>query len=157
MVVGGYLLAGLAKLKNTGSSWIYHPEEMALSVMKGAQFRYADTCDIAHIESGECISCLVMNNTSLFSIALGITLLMESTCFFALFGKKPVFFIGICLLTIHLGIYLILDIILWAVAVPVLIFTVNPIYIIYIQNRLNSIEKYLIEIAGFINSHSIIT
>lgn len=131
VIVACYTLSAISKLSVSGFSWFLHPENFVLQLYKTAQVSIYDSGDFSLIDNYLKKIDIVSNYQPILSIILFAALMTELTSGFALLNKKTRAIWGLALLGMHLGIYLMMDIIIDAFYYSVIFFMLNPFYQIY--------------------------
>lgn len=138
MVAAGYTLAGIAKLRASGLEWAFRTPEFALQVFKNHFFLYADSGMDSHLERGQAIVSFLMSHPALSACMLGMALVLEAACLLVLIGGRTRVLWGIGLVLMHLGIAYVMRIGISAIAFPMVIFFINPIY--WVANGLSAVR-----------------
>lgn len=123
-----YLLAGLSKLNASGIDWIFSGKYFALQVMKNHYFNYFNTADTGALAIAAEQTAFFLQHNNLLIFLLASSLLLELFAFTALFGEKWQLGIGILLLGMHIGIYVVMGILIGGIAFNMVIFFLNPLY-----------------------------
>ncbi len=132
IITAGYVLAGISKIKDSGIHWILDGPQISLQIMKSYSFAYFDSGDVAQLRTGINYSDFILNHSVLVSGFLSLALAFELFAWLAIKNKRCAFTIGILLTAMHLGIYFSLDILIKGVFYPMLVFMVNPLYLVFV-------------------------
>jgi hypothetical protein len=128
MVAAGYTLAGIAKLRASGPEWVMSAPEFSLQVVKNHFFLFADTGMVSHLHDGTAMAAFLISNPVLSAFMLGLALWLEVACLLALTGRRIRMIWGFGLLMMHIGIAYVMGIGISAIAFPMCIFFINPVY-----------------------------
>lgn len=129
VVAAGYVLAGLSKLFQSGLGWVTDGPKIVLQILKSHYYTYVDLGNEKWLIKGNQIVDFINNNTELLIVLLFFSLLIELLAFLAIFSKKHTIIYGFLLLSMHVGIYVVLEIAIVSIIFPMLIFMINPLYI----------------------------
>lgn len=129
-IAAGYTLSAISKLTNSGFDWFLNSKLVTLQVLKSSYFGYADYNDLNFINHGSKIVEILQTYPVVISVCLFITLLLESFAVISAIGKQAAFFYGTLLLVMHIGIYLVLNIKIDSFIYPMLIFFINPLFLL---------------------------
>lgn len=127
-----YTLSAIAKLKASGLNWVTDGLLMPLQIMKTNYFGYVNDANIEHIHNANKMIELLSKYSDWVMIVLAFTLIIEFFAFVSIFNKKYSFICGTLLLIMHIGIYLVLDVAIKGTYIPMLIFMINPLFLISI-------------------------
>lgn len=128
MVAAAYTLAGIAKLKASGIGWIYDGPNFSLQVIKNYYFLYADSGHVQYLDKGMLIADFIVQHPLTTALLLGSALLLEFGCLIVLVSDRTRIIWGIGLVGMHLGIAYIMGIGISAIAFPMVILFINPLY-----------------------------
>ncbi len=131
MIVAGYVLAGIAKLKDGGIGWFMSSDGFALQVIKNFNFLYADTANVKYLATAQNVTSLFIAHPYIPQSLLFVSLVLELFCFVVLLQPKITVWWGLCLLLMHLGIAFLMGIGISVIAFPMLIFFVNPLFVLF--------------------------
>lgn len=131
MVAAGYVLAGIAKVNSSGLGWFLSSDGFVLQIIKNFYFLYSDTGDNAWIEKAQFISHLFILYPFLPKLLLLGALFLELLCFVVLLDNKVRLWWGFGLLLMHIGIAYLMGIGISVIAFPMVIFFINPLYLVY--------------------------
>lgn len=133
MIAAAYTLAGIAKVSSSGMEWINSHHFFPLQVIKNFSFTYFGSGRYEALIQGNQIANYLQGHPMFINILLSVSLFLELFCFLALLSTKTRVVFGIGLLLMHTGIYFIMDIPFGVIAPIMLIFFLNPLYLIYKQ------------------------
>lgn len=128
IIAAAYLLAAFSKWTNSGFSWVADAKYFELQALKGDYFNWATDLKAVHISTATQKVRFVAEHLFLIQLLLALSLLLETAAFLILRSKKWAFYFGVCLAFMHLGIYYMMDIFIAPVAIPMLLFLINPLY-----------------------------
>ncbi len=131
LVAASYTLAAISKITTAGFGWFLDGPYMSLQVLKSFSFDYFSSGDMAAMQAGEDFAAFVLNNAFIIKGMLLVSLILEATVVLALISRKWTVIYGVFLLGMHIGIKILMDILITAIAVPMMIFFLNPLYLIY--------------------------
>lgn len=126
-----YTLAAISKWYHTGLHWIADTESFALSIQKTFDFRYVTNGDIADHQKGAIIANLIASHRHITQGLMASVLLLETFAGLMLINRKWAFYYGILLTCMHIGILLTMTIFFTAISVPMMIFCINPLFLLY--------------------------
>jgi hypothetical protein len=133
-----YVLAAASKLYASGISWAAEgAANLPLTIIKSARFEYYSKGDESVMRTAQQLAATVVKHQSLLKIFLWISLMLELFCFVVVFDKTLRIYYGFALLIMHIGIYLVMDIVIVGQIYPMLIFFVNPLYHVYRSKQTN--------------------
>ena len=127
-----YTLSAIAKLKASGLNWVTDGLLMPLQIMKTNYFGYVNDANIEHIINAHQVIELLSKYSVGVMLVLAFTLIIEFFAFVSIFNKKYSLICGTLLLIMHIGIYLVLDVAIKGTYIPMLIFMINPLFLISI-------------------------
>jgi len=127
-----YTLSAIAKLKTSGLNWVTEGLMMPLQIMKTNYFGYVNDANLEHIQNAHHVIELLSKYSVGVMFVLAFTLIIEFFAFVSIYSKKISFIYGILLMFMHIGIYLVLDVAIKGTYIPMLIFMLNPLYLIWI-------------------------
>lgn len=131
VIVACYTLAGLSKIWTSGSSWFYDARLMVLQLLKSNQMEYFDGKIPAEAILSSKIQ-FVFDHKEFMAILLMIALLIEVTSGIGLLNKKLTLLYGCLLLSLHVGIDLFFSVKIEAFYKSMIIFMINPLYLVYL-------------------------
>ncbi len=128
VIAAGYMLSALNKLHVSGWAWVNTGPYFALQVLKNYSFNYFNTGDYSNITEGTRIANWLLSHRQWLSVLFTATLFLEGCSLLAAFSERirPVY--GICLLAMHIGIYITTGIIIGGVLYPMFFYFLNPLY-----------------------------
>jgi hypothetical protein len=127
-----YTLSGISKLRISGLNWIYDGLFLPLQIMKTNYSAYVNDFNIKHINNAFYIINGFNKYFFIVIFILAFTLIIELFALFSVFSKKNAFIYGLLLMFMHIGIYIVLNIAIIGAYIPMLIFMLNPLYLIWI-------------------------
>jgi len=130
IIAVSYMMSAYSKWSSSGLHWVSDGKNIDLQIVKSFYFHWTDGGDKAPILQGEKMMGVVHGNHILITIVLWFSLILESASIFLLFHKKWTRVFGVLLFAMHVGIYVIMGILILPVILPMLIFTINPLYVI---------------------------
>jgi len=130
VTAAGYTLAAISKLQASGLQWIWDAPRFSLQIMKIHHWIYLDFGNTLEIAKGENLSNWIIFHASFISFLFGATLVIEFFAFIAMINKKCAFYYGILLFSMHLGIFVFMDLV-GSVFLFAVIFMLNPLFGIY--------------------------
>jgi hypothetical protein len=128
IISAAYLLAAFSKWSFSGLSWVYDAKYFDLQALKGDYFNWATDLQKAHLAIAKTKVQFVTDHLRLIQLLLALSLVLESAAILILRTKSWALNYGLALALMHLGIYLMMDIFIAPVAIPMFIFLVNPVY-----------------------------
>ncbi len=132
IIAAVYILSGISKMYYSGISWFMEDAPgFILEVQRVCNLEFAATGFAGFREKGNTISEFLTNNPVILHGILFFTVVIELGSFIMLFGKKYAFGYAFLFLGMHIGIYLVMDIFFPTIMIPMLIFAVNPVYLIW--------------------------
>lgn len=127
-IAATYTLAGIAKLWASGIGWINAGPLFAIQVMKNYSFLYFDIGDITFMEKGKFIANQLINHEAFLTVILTISLILETFCLVAIIKPQLKIIFAVGMIIMHIGIAITMGIGISAIAFPLLIFFINPLY-----------------------------
>lgn len=131
-IAGAYLLAALSKITTSGWAWFTDSPNVALQVIKSFDYGYFDSANYQLLQTGQKTATWISNHTTLVKLLFGSALLLELGSFMLLCKKQIAFVYALLLLCMHLGILWVMDIFFPTISFPLIIFLINPLYILYL-------------------------
>jgi hypothetical protein len=128
IIAATYVLSGLSKLKAAGFAWVTSGKYFALQVMKAHFSNYYSFGDENLLNIGHTKAALIQDNIALLTFLLSFSLIMELCAWVMIFFPKKVKYYGLLLLTMHIGIYMMMDIYILGIIIPMIIIVFNPLY-----------------------------
>jgi hypothetical protein len=132
IIAGGYMLAGISKLKESGLHWITDAPYVSLQIIKGYCYSYFDTGNINELQKGGKYANFILHHRFAMQSLLAASLFLELFAWVAVKSKLRAFVYGFLLLAMHIGIFYFMNILIVAIFYPMLIFMVNPLYFLSI-------------------------
>jgi hypothetical protein len=136
-----YFLSAIAKLKASGLNWVTDGLLIPLQILKTNYFVYVNTGDIQTINHAYQMIDYVNQYSLGIMFVLAFALFIEFFALFSIINKMTAFIYGILLLLMHIGMYVILNIAILGAYLPMLIFMLNPTYLIFIYVK--KVKYYL--------------
>ncbi len=132
VIVTSYTLSGLSKVMTSGTSWFAESEKMVLQILKSNQMQLLD----GHLllQPTELLSDkinFILEYSVIVFILLLLALIIELTSFIGMLNKKLRLLWGVMLLLLHVGIYMLFEIAIGSFIVTMILFMINPFFIIY--------------------------
>lgn len=127
IIAAGYMLAGIAKLKESGLSWITEAPQASIQILKNYCYAYFDTGDIHYMDKGMKLANFVLENVFFAKMLFAISLFLELFAWIAIKNKQTALIYGLLLTAMHIGILYIMHILIFSIFMPMLIFLVNPL------------------------------
>lgn len=144
IISAAYLLAAFSKWSFSGFSWVADAKYFDLQALKGHYFNWANDLNQGHLATAKTKVKFVSDHLWLIQILLTLSMVLETTAILMLRSKSWALYFGWALVGMHLGIYLMMDIFIAPVAIPMFIFLVNPVYkVIHLfqtKSKLNASE-----------------
>lgn len=131
VIAVGYTLSAISKLSASGVNWVLDGRKMPLQIMKSFFYSYVNEGNIYFIQKGNELANNLNNNLYLIYFLLGISLFLELFALVSIFNKKNALIYGLLLMLMHFGIYIVLDIVIKGVYIPMIIFLVNPLFLFW--------------------------
>jgi hypothetical protein len=128
IIVAGYLLAAIAKLRESGLHWIMDAPMASIQMFKSYAYYYIDTGNSSALVSGGQRAEFALSHPCFIRILFGISLFCELFACMAVKNKKWAFAAGVVLMCMHLGINFFMHILIKSIFYPMLIFLLNPLY-----------------------------
>lgn len=130
-VVAAYMLSAISKLSASGMEWVSNSKYLSLQILKSYHYKFVNYADYKILKEGIDFASFVQNNQNTITALLTFSLILELFAWISLGSKKRAIIYGILLLSMHIGIKLTMDISLVTISGPMLIFMVNPLFIIW--------------------------
>lgn len=131
VVAAAYTLSALSKLEISGFQWFLDGKNIVLQILKSNYYDYIGNGDIINVLNGWKNVELIQKHTYLLYLLLASSLILELFSFISILGKRQAFVYGALLSGMHIGIYLLMNIRIEAIILPMVIFMVNPLYLFY--------------------------
>lgn len=129
-VAAAYTLSGISKLLHSGIQWMFSGKYMQLQVLKSYYSKYANDLDPAFLNQANQAVSFVQAYPQILTTLLGVVLLLELFAWIAVINKKTAFLYGLLLLCMHAGMLGLLHIFLFSLAFPMIVFMLNPVFVI---------------------------
>lgn len=140
IIAAGYTLSALSKLYHSGIFWIQDGKRITLQILKSFYTVFVTEGDITWIRKAENMVDFIENHPLIVSLLLGSSLFLELFALVSIKSKKHALIYGLFLLLMHLGIYIVMDITIGSIVYPMILFMINPYYIIWVIMK-NSYQK----------------
>ncbi len=140
VIAAGYTLSALSKLYHSGVFWVHDGKRITLQILKSFYTMYVTDGDTTWISKAENRVCFIENHYLIVSILLACSLILELFALLAIKSKKQALIYGVLLTFMHLGIFIVMDIAIVSILIPMLLFMVNPWYILWVFVK-NSYQK----------------
>jgi hypothetical protein len=144
VIAVGYTLSAISKLNTSGINWVIDGRKMPLQIMKSFFYSYVNDGNYYYIQKGNEMIKTFNNNLYLIYFLLGISLLLELFALVSIFNKKNALIYGLLLMLMHVGIYIVLDIAIKGIYIPMLIFMINPLFLFW--TIIKSLKNNLIKV-----------
>lgn len=128
IIAAAYTLACLSKLRQSGFTWAWDAPNLLLQIRKGAYYAYFDGGNTTQLQLAQDMGEFFAAWPALLYGGLLLAFLLELFSFVILINARTAFWYGILLLFMHLGIYLVMDIIIYPIVYPMLVVLLNPLY-----------------------------
>jgi hypothetical protein len=128
VIAGAYTLSAISKLCDAGLFWVVDGKRITLQILKSHFQEYSDYVNNSFLLKGDILVKFIENHTFLLYIVLSVSLILELFALVTLTNKKITLIYGILLLFMHLGIYIIMDILILPIILPMIIFMINPLF-----------------------------
>lgn len=135
IIAAGYVLAGISKVRESGLLWFTRAPMVSIQIIKGYSYAYFNTGDIRQFNKGMKHANFILQHAFLAKALLGTSLILELFAWVGVRNKQTTFIFGLMLAAMHLGIWYFMNILIAAVVYPMLIFMVNPLYLLYLLFR----------------------
>lgn len=130
VIVACYSLSAISKIITSGYDFISDVHLMSLQMLKSNQMKYLDgIIDHAAIFSPKID--LILHHQEWMTLLLLFALLIELTSGLACLSKKTKLIYGLLLLFLHIGIAFFFHIVIVTFLIPMIIFMLNPFYLVY--------------------------
>ena len=130
-VVAAYVLSAISKLSVSGMEWASNSKYLSLQILKSFHYKFVNSAESSILKEGIEFASFVQDNQNIITGLLTISLILELFAWISIGSKKRAIIYGILLLFMHIGIKLSMDISLVTISGPMLIFMVNPLFIIW--------------------------
>lgn len=129
IVAAVYVLSAVSKLSTSGSLWFMDDApNFILEIYRVYNAKYAATGLIHYQETAGVVASFFLNHVLLLRILLFFALVIELFSFLMIINSSWAIVYGLLLLSLHLGIYLIIDVTFPTIMIPMLVVTINPLY-----------------------------
>jgi hypothetical protein len=128
-VTVGYFLSACSKLIDSGLSWPFDGQRIALQVLKSFHYKYYTNLDTEQLVKAIDFVEYLKGSENLIITVLMATLLLEFFALTAAINKTYARYYGFLLLLMHLGIYCFMDIFITSFAIPMAIVLINPMFL----------------------------
>lgn len=125
-----YTLAGVAKIAASGLGWIDAGANFPSQIVKNYSYLYFDSGDIAQLHQGYTFALFLLHHPGVVQFFLAVSLFLEVFCMVAVLNKRISLIWGLGLLMMHIGIAAIMGIGISVIAKPMVVFFINPLYLI---------------------------
>lgn len=132
VIAAGYTLSALSKLFNSGIFWVEDGKRITLQILKSYYSLYVNYGNTTILDKGIKMASFIENHTALVYFLLGISLILELFALVSIVSKKHALIYGLLLTAMHIGIYIVMDIAIVSIVIPMVLFMVNPLYIVWI-------------------------
>ncbi|MBS1685710.1 MAG: hypothetical protein JSS76_13190 [Bacteroidetes bacterium] len=129
-VAAVYTLAGIAKLTASGLEWVNAGGGFPAQIMKNYSYLYFDSGDMTYMHSGYMLALFLLHHPGIIQFFLTISLVLEVFCLAAVFNKRILLIWGVGLLMMHIGIAALMGIGISIIAKPMVVFFINPLYLV---------------------------
>lgn len=131
-LAGAYTLAAISKLQTSGLAWFTeNAQAFGLLVYKEYSSIYYSTGDITALNNGTDIASWVLLHPGITNLVLLSGLLIELFAFVLITGKRNAFFYSLLLLTMHIGIYFTMHLVVLPFVILLMVLAINPCYLIF--------------------------
>ena len=131
IIAGGYVLAGISKIKMSGLGWVTDAPMVSIQILKGYCYTYFNTGDFAQLKRGEEQANFFLHHTLLIKSLFAGSLLLELFAWVSVKNKLRAFTYGLLLTSMHLAIKHFMNVLIVSIFFPMFIFMVNPLYFVY--------------------------
>jgi hypothetical protein len=133
IIAAAYTLSGISKLNASGAAWFTEDiPKFSLEILRVYYGKYATTGLLQDKLQAWTLADYVMSHRWSMIVILGGTVILELCAFIILLNRKAAFIYGILLLAMHAGIYFFMNITFPTIMLPMLVFTINPLYCAYL-------------------------
>lgn len=143
LVVATYMLSAISKLVRSGINWVNDSQYAVLQIQKSIYYNFYDSNNTSFIKEGAHFVQFMNHHSTFFSLLFLSALVIEFTVFIALFNTKMRILYGLLLLSMHIGIFVVMDIVIPHVFIPMILLFLNPFYyiLLFSSNLLNRLKK----------------
>lgn len=132
VIAAGYTLSALSKLFTSGIFWVHDGKRISLQILKSYYSLFVNNGDSKIFDKGITMVNFIENHPLLVYFLLGSSLILELFALLSIRSKKHALVYGTLLFCMHIGIYIVMDIAIVSILIPMLLFMINPFYIIWI-------------------------
>lgn len=132
VIAVGYTLSAFSKLNTSGINWVLDGRKMPLQIMKSFYYSYVDDGNIYYIQKAHEAINGFNNHIHFIYFLLAFSLFLELFALISIISKKHALVFGLLLLTMHIGIFIYMNISIVGIIYPMLICMINPFYIFWI-------------------------
>lgn len=132
VIAAGYTLSALSKLVTSGLFWVHDGKLISLQILKSYYSLFVNNGDLKILDKGIQMVNVIENHPLFVYFLLGGSLVLELFALISIRSKKHTLIYGLLLLFMHVGIYIVMDIAIVSILIPMVLFMVNPFYIIWI-------------------------
>jgi hypothetical protein len=128
-VAAVYFLSGVSKLSEAGLDWFTTDAPyFTLEIWRKYGSVFSSTGNESLYAFGAQLATWLLSHELVLKLLLGVGLLLELSAWVMLVHQRAAFVYGGMLLAMHLGIFITLHIFYPSIMLPMLIFTINPLY-----------------------------
>lgn len=120
-----YTLSFTSKLASSGILWFIQTEGFSKHVLKSWLYYYVSSGEEHILNKGYFFYNFIQNYPLLIAVGLAIAMFLEGFSFLTIFNPKLAFYWGLGLLSMHVGIYILMDISIYSIVLPMLLFMLN--------------------------------
>lgn len=110
IISAAYVMAGVSKLMTSGIDWVVDSPKVILKVMDSFEHKYIDNGWEPMLAHGQRMADMVQWSSLAVQIAFAFALMVELLAFLALRGRMTARRMGLLLLSLHLGMFLLLHV-----------------------------------------------
>ncbi len=132
LIAAAYTLSAFSKLYNSGFSWVNNNEGLAIQSIKAIGHKYMTEGSDTLLLKLDVMPTFILEHPGLVTTLLSFSLFIELFAIIAVFSKRNAFIWGLLLCGMHLGIFIFMSVMIKPIILSMIIFFVNPLYIIYI-------------------------
>ena len=125
IISAAYVMAGVSKLKRSGIDWVIDSPKVILKVMDSFEHKYIDNGWEPMLAHGLRMADLVQWSPFAVQTAFAFALMVELSAFLAVRSRKTARRIGLLLLSLHLGMFILLHVRLVVFIYCVVVFLVG--------------------------------
>ncbi|MCB9225563.1 MAG: hypothetical protein H6578_00145 [Chitinophagales bacterium] len=120
-----YFVSFLSKIIHSGPFWFTQYKGFANHILKSWMYKYVTTGNIADYNKGLFFYNSIIEHPYISQFLLLLALILEGFAFLSILNKKISLFWGIALSVMHLSIFILMDIKILSVIIPMLLFILN--------------------------------